>query len=334
MLPIEAAWIGLVAAVGGGLWALIGGLRRFHKPTRADALERLDLALPGHPIAALTDTQAIGATDPASLAVWQAHRERMAARAAQARPVSPDLRLARRDPFALRYVALTAFVIALMFGSIWRATSVTALAPGGDALASGPVWEGWAQPPVHTGKPSLYLNDINRSQLELPVGTRIQVRLYGEVGALTLSETVSNRTEVPPASEPTQDFDVAKSGVVEIDGPGGRRWEIVATPDNRPAVAAAGEITREQGGEMNQPFTATDDYGVVAGQATIALDLPEIDRRYGLAIDPEPRDLVVLDLPMPITGERTELPNLWSTTCRSTPSPTCRSPSRWLSPTP
>ncbi len=131
------------------------------------------------------------------------------------------------------------------------------------------------------------------------------MRLYGEVGALTLSETVSNRTDVPPASEPTQDFDVTKSGVIEIAGPGGRRWEILATPDNRPSIAPAGEITREQGGEMNQPFTASDDYGVVAGQATIALDLPEVDRRYGLTVDPEPREPIVLDLPMPISGDRT-----------------------------
>ncbi len=268
-LPIEAAWIGLVAAAAGALWALVTGLRRFRKPTRADALERLDSALPGHPIAALTDTQAIGTTDPESLAVWQAHRARMAARAAQAKAVSPDLALASRDPFALRYVALTALVIALLFGSIWRASSVTALTPGGGgALANGPVWEGWAQPPAYTGKPSLYLNDITQAQLELPVGTRIQIRLYGEVGALTLSETVSNRTEVPAASDPAQDFDVAKSGSIEIAGPGGRTWEIAATPDNRPSIAPAGEITREEGGEMKQPFTASDDYGVVAGQAT------------------------------------------------------------------
>ncbi len=306
-VPLEAAWIGVVGFAAGAIWAMITGLRRFYRPTRADALTRLDSALPGHPIAALTDTQAIGATDPASLAVWQAHRTRMAARAAQAKPVSPDLALASRDPFALRYIALTALVMALLFGSLWRATSVTALTPGGgQALANGPVWEGWAQPPVHTGKPSLYLNDITQAQLELPAGSRIQIRLYGEVGALTLSETVSNRTEPAPASEPVQDFDVVKSGSIEIAGPGGRKWNILATPDTPPTIIAVGEITREAGGEMKQPFTAMDDYGVATGQATIALDLSAIDRRYGLATVPEPRDAILLDLPMPINGSRTE----------------------------
>jgi uncharacterized protein (TIGR02302 family) len=305
-LPIEAVWIGGVATLGGSLWTLVTGLRRFRRPGRGDALARLDQALPGHPIAALTDTQAIGATDAASLAVWEAHKSRMAARAALAKPVAPDLKLAGRDPFALRYVALTALVIALLFGSLWRAGSVVGMTPGGEALADGPVWEGWAQPPAHTGKPALYLNDINQSRLDLPAGTRIQLRLYGEVGALTLTETVSNRTDPPPASDPTQDFEVTQTGTVEIAGPGGRKWDIVAMPDAAPAIAATGEISREANGEMAQAFTATDDYGVTAGQATIALDLPSMSRAYGLSVAPEPRDAIVLDLPMPITGDRTE----------------------------
>lgn len=306
-VPIEAAWIGLIAALGGGVAALVFALRRFRRPTRADALVRLDSVLPGHPIAALTDIQAIGAGDPASAAVWQAHLSRMAARAATARTVSPDLKLASRDPFALRYVALTALVMALLFGSLWRATSVTALTPGGaGALASGPVWEGWAQPPAHTGKPSLYLNDIAQTALTLPAGTRVQIRLYGEVGALTLSETVSARTEPAAASEPAQDFDVVQSGSIEISGPGGRKWTITALPDTAPGIVATGEISRAPGGEMKQAFTASDDYGVTAGQASIRLDLPAIDRRYGLSIEPEPREPITLDLPMPITGSRTQ----------------------------
>lgn len=306
-LPIEAVWIGGVAALGGSLWALVTGLRRFRRPNRGDALARLDAALPGHPIAALTDTQVIGVTDAASLAVWQAHRARMAAQAKLARPVAPDLKLSGRDPFALRYVALTALVMALLFGSLWRAGSVVGMSPGGEALTNGPVWEGWAQPPLHTGKPALYLNDITQSRLDLPTGTRIQVRLYGEVGALTLTETVSNRTDPPPASDPAQEFEVVQSGTVEIAGPGGRHWKIVATPDSAPSIIATGGISRQAQGEMAQAFTATDDYGVTSGVATIALDLPSVTRSYGLSVDPEPRDAIVLDLPMPITGDRTEV---------------------------
>ena len=304
-LPIEGVWTGLVLATLGAVWALVAGLRTFRKPSQADAYRRLDARLPGQPIAALTDDQALGSDDPASKAVWQAHLARMADRAAQARAVEPNLRLARRDPFALRYVALTALVMAVLFGSLWRVGSVAGLGPNAAAaLASGPTWEGWAQPPAYTGKPALYLNDIDQTDLSLPTGTRLQFRLYGEVGALMLSETISASTASAPASAPSQDFEVTQSGTIKIEGAGGREWVITALPDAAPTVALSGKIGREGDGRFTQSFSATDDYGVTAGQVVIALDLPSVDRRYGLAADPEPRDLVTLDLPMPITGDR------------------------------
>lgn len=309
LVAAELVWgVGLCAAFGLAL-ALWRGLRLFHAPTRAEALVRLDSRLPGRPLAALSDEQVIGAGDPASLAVWRAHQERMAARAAAARPVEPDLKLSSRDPFALRYVALTAFVMALIFGSLWRVTSVAALAPGAaNGLASGPAWEGWAQPPAYTGKPTIYLNEVSADTLELPVGTTFQFRLYGEVGALSLTESVSGTSAEPADSEQAiaRDFVLNASGAVTIDGPGGRSWVITALPDGLPTIQPTGEIGREADGRFRQDFQTSDDYGVVAGQVTIALDLPSVDRRHGLSAEPEPQEPVVLDLPMPVSGNRAE----------------------------
>ena len=307
LVAIEYVWGGAAIVVAGALVAAAFGVWAFRVPRRAEALARLDQRLPGNPIAALTDVQAIGAGDPASLAVWRAHQARMAARAAQARTVQPDLRLAARDPFALRYVALTAFVMAMLFGSLWRVTSVAALAPGAaGSLAAGPTWEGWAQPPAYTGKPTLYLNDVTTDALDLPVGTRLQFRLYGEVGSLTLSETVSGDSVAPTDGAQTvaRDFALNRSGTVGIEGPGGRDWAFTATPDLAPTIAPEGEIGREADGRFRQGFATSDDYGVVQGQVSIALDLAGVDRRYGLAAEPEARDPVVLDLPMPVTGDR------------------------------
>ncbi|MDP3197289.1 TIGR02302 family protein [Tabrizicola sp.] len=317
----------LWAQIGGAIIGLLAlallayGLKRFRKPTALDALDRLDATMPGRPIAALRDTQAIGTADAASLAVWRVHQERMAARAAGARPVQPDLRLSSRDRFSLRYVALTAFVMAALFGSFWKAGTVAGLAPGAAvAMPGGPSWEAWAQPPAYTGKPSLYLNDITDPALEVPTGTRLQIRLYGPEGDLTLTQTVA---DVPPPPAPdaqatraaavpnavagVHDLTITRSGELAIEGQGGREWQITATPDNAPTIEITGAMVREADGRFKQDFKAADDYGVTAGRVTISLDLAKVDRRHGLTVDPEAVEPVTLDLPMPRKGKRTDL---------------------------
>ncbi|MCL3881661.1 TIGR02302 family protein [Marivita sp. GX14005] len=307
ILPVELVWISLgIFALGAG-WALVRGVRRFGWPSRAAALARLDATLPGHPILAAMDEQAIGAGDAASSAVWQAHQARMAARLKEARPAEPDLRVSGADPFALRYVALLALLVAVIFGSAMRVQSVSALGPAGAGLAAGPTWEGWLEPPRYTGLPSIYLNDIEAAGLDAPIGSRITLRFYGEVGALATRETVSGTAPADDAPGLTaQEFEIAQSGRIEIDGPGGRLWEITAIPDRAPDVQLDEGIEASFEGDAQIPFSASDDYAVVAGQARIELALDEIDRRYGLRIAPEPRAAIELPLPMPITGDRAE----------------------------
>lgn len=312
-MPLELFWGLAVFALLALAWAVWRGARGFRWPRRDEALARVDARLPGRPLATLADSQAIGAGDGASEAVWTAHVARMRERSHAAKPVEPDLRVSSRDRYGLRYMALLAFVAALLFGSILRVGSVSELTPGaGDqVLATGPVWEGWVEPPAYTGKPSLYLNDIPPGPLAVPEGSRITLRLYGEVGALTVSETVSGRTgnigeEVSAASDAEQSFDVTGDGRVAIEGPGGAAWDISVLEDAAPTVEVVGEVSVEAMGEMAQPFRASDDYGVVSGRATIALDLDGIERRHGLAVAPDPRDPIVVDLPMPFTGDRSE----------------------------
>ena len=307
IVVIEGVWAGAVVAAAAGLAALAYALRRFRIPSRGQAMARLDHSLPGRPIQAMLDDQVIGEGDDASMAVWRAHKARMADRASRAKPVPADLRVSRRDPYALRFVAVLAFAIALFFGSIWRVGSVAEMAPGRGGLANGPVWEGWAEPPRYTGKPTLYLNDLAEGNIDLPEGTLITLRFYGEVGALTLSETVSSRTaDVPAASDAAQDFTVLQDGKIAIAGPGGRAWDIGVIQDAAPEIELLGEPQVSALGEMRLPFAARDDYGVEAGEARIILDLAAVDRRFGLTVDPESRPEITVALPMPIAGDRAE----------------------------
>ncbi|WP_425071631.1 TIGR02302 family protein [Sagittula sp. S175] len=306
-VAVEWVWgVGAVLA-GLGLWALWRGVRMFRWPSEDAALVRLDQAMKGRPIQALLDRQAIGGDDPASLAVWKAHQARMQARLRDARAVEPDLRVSRADPFALRYVAVLGLAVALLFGSFGRVQSVTNMGVGGGGLAEGPAWEGWMQPPAYTRLPSVYLNDITDPELSVPEGAAITLRMYGQVGALTVEEDVSDREVTPEmASATAQDFEVARSGRLAIEGPGGREWQVAMVPDAGPSVAREGEIETSYEGEAKIPFRAQDDHGVVTGVARITLDLGAVDRRWGRALEPEPQEVIEVPLPMPVAGDRTD----------------------------
>ena len=168
VVSVEIVWVVGALSLGLFLTAAVLGLRVLKLPSRAEVLMRLDETLPGRPIQALMDDQAIGAADQDSVALWQAHKARMAQRVAAAEAVKPDLRLASRDPYALRYAALLAFVVALVFGSLWRVGSVADMAPGTAAAGQGPTWEGWVEPPRYTGLPTLYLADQTDAELPFP----------------------------------------------------------------------------------------------------------------------------------------------------------------------
>ncbi len=307
ILPLEAVWLASVAVIVGGVVALVRGIRQFRWPAEADALDRLDRTLPGRPIAALSDEQAIGAGDSLSQAIWDAHVTRMAERIRGVRAVRPDLRMAARDPFALRYVALVAFAIALLFGSVWQVGSVAQIAPGGgQAAAGGPAWEGWIEPPAYTGRPSLYLADLPERAVAVPQGSSVTIRLYGPAGALGVTETVSSEAGTELVADPQQTFEITRSGRISLEGRGGRDWQIAMTPDAPPSVEVTGTPERAMGGEFRQSFAAQDDFGVVSGQVRIELDRDRLDRRYGLAVEPDPRAPLVVDLSLPISGDRTD----------------------------
>src|SRR5690606_3002726 len=108
---------------------------------------------------------------------------------------------------------------------------------------------------AYTGRPSLYLADIPQGPLSVPQGSQITLRLYGEVGALTVAETVSGRTaDIGSASDAQQSFAVMQAGQLAIDGPGGAEWVINVIPDQPPNVFPDGPVDADAMGEFSQPF--------------------------------------------------------------------------------
>lgn len=303
----------IVQGLGGALLVFtalvcLRALFKYRRPRRVEARDRIDATLPGRPLATLEDNLAVGVSDPATTAVWTAHRNRVAARALSARAVPADLRLSGQDPVALRYVATVAVVMALLFGVIWRVGDIADTLPGapGPAMASGPAWEGWVEPPRYTGLPTRYLNDISAPEFEVPTGSRLTLRLYGGGDDLAVRHGLDPSLPAEPDLDPAQDIAVLQSGPLDIDGPGGRSWAVIATPDARPTVQITGPPERMATGEMRLPYAAQDDYAVIGGTAEIRLNLAAIDRRYGLAPEPESRPTLVVDLPLTLSGDRSD----------------------------
>ncbi|MFC7702944.1 DUF4175 domain-containing protein [Plastorhodobacter daqingensis] len=291
------------AVLAGLLGAGVHAWRRYRAPGLSQALDRLDRTMPGRPIAALNDHQAVGGDDPFVRAVWEAHIARMAARLSAARAPAPDLRLAERDPYALRYAALLALVMALIFGAPTRVAELADLAAprgGAEAALAGPGWEAWLRPPAYTGRPVIYLNEAPEGPLRVPEGSAVTVRLYGgDASGVRVEQDVADQ-------EDATEFETMRDGRIAILGQGGREWQIIVIPDLTPIITLAGPVTREAAGQMRQAFSASDDYGIVAGRAEITLNLPAVQRQHGLAPPPEPRAPLVLDLPMPLSGSRAE----------------------------
>ena len=217
----------------------------------------------------------------------------------------PDAGLVRRDPFALRLAGLVALVMGLIFGGAGQmgqgieALAATVSRPMTADVPTGPGWEGWAEPPEYTRRPTIYLNALAEGQvLELPKGSEVTFRLYGNGAAVTqdIGPALGEDSQAPG-------FRAESSGTIEVAG---RRFDVTVLPDNAPVIQAGAAPVRRADGRMVQDFTARDDHGVMSGQAVIALDLPAVDRRFGLAIDPEPRPAVELALPLP-RGDRREV---------------------------
>ena len=67
------------------------------------------------------------------------------------------------------------------------------LPAGGEVdVATGPSFEGWANPPTYTGLPTVYFGPDTPEALYLPAGTEVTYRVYGAEEDFAITEGVSS----------------------------------------------------------------------------------------------------------------------------------------------
>ena len=291
-----------------GLFLLVVGLREIRIPDKNAAIDRLDV---GRALASLRDHPATGTKGPMTRALWQAHQDEMAAQAARLQVVVPDLRLSNFDRNGLRLMALVSAAAALFFapeGALTAASNGLSLPVF--TQQSEAVVEAWATPPAYTGKGQVYLNDVRDGViLDLPVGTQIVMQVYGGADDVMLEQNISDVAVILSGDKTTvrnATVVIENSGEVEVHDGGAvlKAWRIIAKADNPPNIAITQDIEQTTSGAMKLPFTATDDYGIIAGIARIHLDLAQVDRRFGLTVEPAARAPLETSLPMLFRGKK------------------------------
>ncbi|HTO78358.1 MAG TPA: DUF4175 family protein, partial [Methylocystis sp.] len=151
-LEVGASWrfagVSLLALCA---FVLVAREIRQGPPRRGEALARLDAADDSglRPASGLEDRLALEQPEAATAALWEAHRRRLvrALRGLRPPPLRPDL--ARRDPYALRALALIAAATTAIAAGSDRGSRLAAAfdwrSPGGAAAVAR--LDAWLDPP-------------------------------------------------------------------------------------------------------------------------------------------------------------------------------------------
>lgn len=306
----------ILLGLGAGLWMLwllVAGVQQMRLPTRPQIYRRLDDSVEGAPVSSLMDELALGSDSAPSQELWGLHLQRMSVRAQQAAVPPAYVRLAGADKYALRLFVILAVISGVFFANGTSFDEFGQDGGNGVAVNVGPSFEAWAKPPLYTGLPTVYLTGVDEGEpISLAEGSVFLIRAYGDVGDVSITEnlSVAGNTRFP-ANEGVlaeAQFVMAQAGVLELSAAGGqtRSWDISLLSDLPPMIEVTGELTRDLQGAMQLPFRASDDYGVTGGALDITLDITQVDRRFGLALEPEQVDNLTGELPLPFNARTSD----------------------------
>ena len=311
-LFLIVSWLGLWPAMGSvlqsGLLVLFatGALAAlyplktltFPHPEEIDTrIERVS-GLEHRPVTAQQDRPAglAGNDDPFARALWDEHRRRMAGKLKGLRPGTPNPKVSRRDPYALRSIVALLFFVAFAagwgewssrVGDAFRSHSNTQLASAGRIDA-------WLTPPAYTNRPPIFLA-ADTTSVTVPEGSEIVVRVLGiidpsvslidagsgsvEPVAATLAdkdradgkEQTGAATVAAAAQSQTFKSTLKQTGTIDLASAGRplRQWAVTVLADEDPVIRYEEDPTASTRGTLEFAYSVEDDYGVVEARAEI-----------------------------------------------------------------
>ena len=275
-------------------------------PTHHDRLRRLDLtaqavhSIAHRPATAIADEMATAQEDAWSKTLWRAHVERALLLARSLRAGLPTPRLAGRDPFALRGLALL-LVVATFFAAGGERARRVAAAFDWQGVVAPPNFrlDAWVSPPTYTGKPPLILPGLHpgvqpseqshAAAVSVPVGSVLIIRASGKaqvkVTATGGLAAAPDQQIAPPVGTEEHRFTIAGHGSAVLRGFGADDivWSFTAVPDRAPVIELTKDPEPQARGALLVSYRLEDDYGVVDARADLALKPAEAERRplYG-----------------------------------------------------
>jgi uncharacterized protein (TIGR02302 family) len=214
--------------------------------------------------------------DPWATVLWAHHQKRLLSNLGELNLAPPKSDLARRDPIALRGLAI--LLLALGVGIAWEQSgsrlmaSVAPQARGIADLAAITV-EAWITPPDYTRLAPIALkadpaaapadDEVALTPIEVPVGSKLLVQIQGLGAAANLSANNASKPMEQLDSETQRAELVLKDGdKIGISGGGlDVAWPIALKPDMAPSATLQEPRTTERA-VLHVAYGGKDDFGV------------------------------------------------------------------------
>lgn len=289
--PELADWAraALLAAFGIGALAALWPFRDLRVPTPSEGFARLEQwsGQANRPATGILDHLATPNASPETRAIWEAHRNRLIGDFDRLTIGTPSPGVARRDPYALRFLLLLLLVVALAStgGNFDRITAAFKAVPATAAEVVAVRIDAWASPPDYTGRPAIFLTGEGAGDAvehEVPAGTDVFVRISG--GDADRLEIRTGATAVEPSAAAEADgpreFSVTLQSDqrIAVTGRDGDRaaWSFVVIPDTPPTVAITRPPQDSGVAGLEIAYAYQDDYGVTSARGEISMTDPSL----------------------------------------------------------
>ncbi|QEE08272.1 TIGR02302 family protein [Bartonella kosoyi] len=262
----------LLVCAGASLFFLIG----FRFPTMRDVDHRLERVndLKHQPLNIQTDHVCFENEKDFSAVIWREHQRRMAKQLVHLKTGFIALNSAAYDPLALRALCVLLFVCAFSFSFGSRGGRLA------DAFDFRPVVDekfmridAWVTPPAYTGVAPIYLTKDEKTQLEIPEGSDVVVRVVNGAGVTVKAKTVedgqkvsfSEKTEQTALNEPIVHFETHLEHSMDLFISSRRQkqqWHLQVIKDAFPTIDWLEKPGRILTGSLELRYELDDDYGV------------------------------------------------------------------------